>query len=732
MTKRAAFLLALALAAGCDASGSVVGRSGAFDPGGGGPIDAGDVAVDPILLAPTLLANPFPADIAIPDVAGLRGSLFVVLTSFESVGVRVFDLDAGGAPPPSRFLRFAGAGVPGSLTVASASLALLTASSDEGVMLFDPTTLERLGFLSLNDATIALDPPGLDSDGEPAGRFPVSFTSDAAVSNGKLYVATANFKRVLADAASYPGTVLVFELDESVRPPRLAPAEPPFILTTGFNPTALTPLGDDLILVTVSGTVAIREGRGAPLNDAAVDVLDTTQDRIVATIPLGLAAPTGQEIALTPDGGRGLLSSSAFNHVYEIDLEGLAALVGTAPGTPPALPARAIADASDPIVIPSLQGGRLVSEPNQPELIAQVAVSPTGLVAMAASFNSGTVTPLNLVPSPAIAFPESIQLTAAAGTLGECCPGALAFRPGEPGEDFTGADLFMTTGSPGAFLVPAVTNITVRGEGSDADGDGVPNEADNCPARANPGQEDADSDGAGDLCDNCPDRANPDQADADSDGVGDACEIGDPYADAVAAFDRGAGGGAGAGSLPAIVLGAPMGRGAALPGRDVLSLGDGGSVTLEFTDNSVVDGPGDDLAVFENVTYVGGDPMDRFTEVARVSVSADGVAFTTFPTSVNDALPLGDPARYAGFAGVACVDADGAAPPVCGDGAEGPAGLGGDRFDLADVGLSAIRFVRIEDANASVPDAGSAFAQPEASRGFDLDAVAGLNLGPPL
>ncbi|MFN3875520.1 MAG: proprotein convertase P-domain-containing protein, partial [Flavobacteriales bacterium] len=38
----------------------------------------------------------------------------------------------------------------------------------------------------------------------------------------------------------------------------------------------------------------------------------------------------------------------------------------------------------------------------------------------------------------------------------------------------------------------------------DADGDGVCDALDNCPADANPGQEDADSDGVGDVCDICP------------------------------------------------------------------------------------------------------------------------------------------------------------------------------------------------------------------------------------
>ena len=42
----------------------------------------------------------------------------------------------------------------------------------------------------------------------------------------------------------------------------------------------------------------------------------------------------------------------------------------------------------------------------------------------------------------------------------------------------------------------------------DSDGDGIPNEYDNCPFIPNPGQEDADGDGIGDACDSCTDCDN--------------------------------------------------------------------------------------------------------------------------------------------------------------------------------------------------------------------------------
>ncbi len=73
--------------------------------------------------------------------------------------------------------------------------------------------------------------------------------------------------------------------------------------------------------------------------------------------------------------------------------------------------------------------------------------------------------------------------------------------------------------------------------GTDADGDGVVDVNDNCPADYNPEQIDSDDDGYGDICDvdldndgieddvdNCPAVANIDQADADGDDIGDACD----------------------------------------------------------------------------------------------------------------------------------------------------------------------------------------------------------------
>jgi formylglycine-generating enzyme required for sulfatase activity len=78
----------------------------------------------------------------------------------------------------------------------------------------------------------------------------------------------------------------------------------------------------------------------------------------------------------------------------------------------------------------------------------------------------------------------------------------------------------------------------------DSDGDGQPDQLDNCLALANPDQQDQDGDELGDLCDacpndpqndpdqdgicsdldNCPDDPNHDQTDCDLDGQGDGCD----------------------------------------------------------------------------------------------------------------------------------------------------------------------------------------------------------------
>ncbi|RDV38982.1 cell surface protein [Bradymonadaceae bacterium TMQ3] len=183
-----------------------------------------------------------------------------------------------------------------------------------------------------------------------------------------------------------------------------------------------------------------------------------------------------------------------------------------------------------------------------------------------------------------------------------------------------------------------------------------------------------------------------------------------PYASEVVSFTPGEGAGYGEQALPDVVLGPPQGKGELAASLDVLSLGDGGEIVLGFGDRVIVDGPGADFVVFENPFYADGDPEQVFAELGEVSVSEDGETWVHFAcdSTPDDAPP------YTGCAGWT--------PTQEYDALEHPTLsldlTGGDGFDLADVGLSRARYVRIRD----VWGVGASPGQ-----GFDLDAVGILN-----
>lgn len=183
----------------------------------------------------------------------------------------------------------------------------------------------------------------------------------------------------------------------------------------------------------------------------------------------------------------------------------------------------------------------------------------------------------------------------------------------------------------------------------------------------------------------------------------------DPFVDRVVVFERGEGAGYGMDQLPEVVLGAPRGEGLLTPSQHVLSLGGGGSITLEFVDNEVWDGPGPDFLVFENPFLVapGDDPTQGFFELAKVEASDNGVTWHEFPHSVE---------TRAGCAGwrpvLANADENNRNPTD-------PAEAGGDPFDLAEVGLGVIRFIRITDLDNTRGSKGT--------QGFDLDAVSAVH-----
>jgi hypothetical protein len=151
--------------------------------------------------------------------------------------------------------------------------------------------------------------------------------------------------------------------------------------------------------------------------------------------------------------------------------------------------------------------------------------------------------------------------------------------------------------------------------------------------------------------------------------------------------------------FPEIVYGPPQGGGCCGGSLDVLSLGNGGSIVVTFAGNAIVDGPGPDFIIFENPFNVGNDPTAPFAELATVGVSDDGVTWTDFPCIATQ-YPYGS---CAGWHPVFASSMNSIDPLD-------PNAAGGDPFDLADIGVSKARFVRITD-------------RPDTPGVFDLDAV---------
>jgi hypothetical protein len=163
--------------------------------------------------------------------------------------------------------------------------------------------------------------------------------------------------------------------------------------------------------------------------------------------------------------------------------------------------------------------------------------------------------------------------------------------------------------------------------------------------------------------------------------------------------------------LPDVVLGPPKGAGASNGSFDVVTLGNGGSITLGFAPSVIVDGPGPDFIVFENAFYVGGDQDAPYAELASVEVSDDGEHFEAFPCTASEA-------PYGSCAGINPVYAN---PETNTIDPTDPAVAGGDAFDLADLGVAQARYVRITDRVDLTGTNGL----------FDLDAVSIVNVDCP-
>jgi hypothetical protein len=215
--------------------------------------------------------------------------------------------------------------------------------------------------------------------------------------------------------------------------------------------------------------------------------------------------------------------------------------------------------------------------------------------------------------------------------------------------------------------------------------------------------------------------------------IGAGIASADPCADELTQFEQGNDGGwikKGL-RLPDVVLGLPRGGSEFAQSLDVLSLGTGGSLTLGFLDNAIIDLPGDDFRVFENAFR--NSPTAVFREAAYIEASEDGLNFYRFPVTYADgslatsndleATPVFNSEGIRGLAGLN----PGLSHPDNGIDPRSPE-AGGDGFDLASIGLQEARYIRIVDAGNSINDEGNQFPiVGQGKAGADIDTVVAIH-----
>jgi hypothetical protein len=330
-------------------------------------------------------------------------------------------------------------------------------------------------------------PPGaVDSRGDPIEdtlpaalfcdasmpSYDATFTSGVALAGDRLFVSASNVGEGAGGPATQyrPGSVLVYDLDRTQNPPRVGPnPDTPVIITTAFNPTQVTPYsvgGREFVLVTVSGAIGIEpddpntpeiEGGGIAIGESAIDVIDAGTLQLVATIPLGKAALSFDVLAIDPSGRVALTGSAAGRVLYGVDLAPLATLPDDVPS--PIVLARdeaVLFDAAAPLRLPAIPDG--APPESCPGETVGVAFNHAGDRIYAADFCDGTLSIVGTDVDASFSTNElrdrflvldTIPVVAPirADTLGKPRGmGSLVVRPGRPGVDFEGPDVFVLLG----------------------------------------------------------------------------------------------------------------------------------------------------------------------------------------------------------------------------------------------------------------------------------------------
>lgn len=338
---------------------------------------------------------------------------------------------------------------------------------------------------------LAIPPPLVCNAAALAPNFRASFTSGVQRMGDRLFVAMSNLGQGQgrADTQYLAPAVLVFRIEDvggvlHVEPATDTPDGSPVILLGEghFNATHLTPhrnaAGREFLLVTLTGAVGIRpddlntseiESGTLPLSDGAVDVIDVESARLVASFPLASGTPGGRGPAIDPTGRVAVFGDSASRELLAIDLSVLDSLPAAdqIPFDEPIVfgengaPFGVIFDGVAPFPLPHSADGP--APDTCPGHIDSVAFSADGRSFFAADTCDGTLFTVALDVSAApttqelrarFQLEDVLALTApiVADTFGlPRQPTALAVRPGAPGLDYAGPELFFLVAEEAAF-----------------------------------------------------------------------------------------------------------------------------------------------------------------------------------------------------------------------------------------------------------------------------------------
>ena len=152
----------------------------------------------------------------------------------------------------------------------------------------------------------------------------------------------------------------------------------------------------------------------------------------------------------------------------------------------------------------------------------------------------------------------------------------------------------------------------------------------------------------------------------------------------------------------------------AIHDSEVVSLGIGGEIIVGWKNGYIIDKEGPDFIIFENV-FSNYNELRIFAEPAIVSVSKDGIHFVEFPYNTE---------TLEGFAGVNWTNGK--------EDCFNYKVSGGDAFDLADIRMDSIRYIKIKDTSLIVSELpiNHKYYSPKwiIANGFDLDAVVLLHI----